>query len=142
MLDKVQDKVTQIVEAEEDLVNLEGNFEKQHSSYLATESNRLNNSMLYLTSLQMIGLPFVMFGGLFGMNVTVPFQGFLDDPAELFNPNNYYLEAVSDQIYTKIFSFNWWMESLIPLIPFFSVCLIALNISVLLYYHFKKERWL
>jgi|TARA_B110000285_G_C14908656_1_gene506794 hypothetical protein len=98
--------------------------------------------MLYLTSLQMIGLPFVMFGGLFGMNVTVPFQGFLDDPAELFNPNNYYLEAVSDQIYTKIFSFNWWMESLIPLVPFFSVCLIALNISVLLFYHFKKEKWL
>lgn len=52
--------------------------------------------MLYLTSMQMIGLPFVMFGGLFGMNVTVPFQGFLDDPAELFNKDNFYFEAMDD----------------------------------------------
>ena len=86
----------------------------------------------------MIGLPFVMFGGLFGMNVTVPFQGFLDDPAELFNPNNFYMEAVSDKIMTKVFSFNWWMESLIPLLPFFSVCLIASNLSLIFYYYSKK----
>ena len=94
--------------------------------------------MLYLTSMQMIGLPFVMFGGLFGMNVTVPFQGFLDDPAELFNKDNFYFEAMDDQIIMKVFSFNWWMESLIPLLPFFAVCLFASNISLLFYFKFRQ----
>jgi hypothetical protein len=46
-----------------------------------------------------------MIGGIFGMNITIPWQGFLDDPSELFNPENLYKEAVDAGINTKVFSY-------------------------------------
>jgi hypothetical protein len=39
-----------------------------------------------------------MFGGLFGMNIYIPWQGFIDDPSELFNEDNLYKEAADDGI--------------------------------------------
>ena len=54
--------------------------------------------MLKMLCYNVVPLPFVMIGGVFGMNVTVPWQNFIDDPAELFNPENLYKEAADQGV--------------------------------------------
>lgn len=83
-----------------------------------------------------------MIGGVFGMNITIPWQNFIDDPSELFNPDNLYKEAIDAGIYTKIFSYSWFLETSIPLLPFACVMLLATNLSCVLYYFLTKYKLL
>lgn len=89
--------------------------------------------MTYLTSMQLVCLPLVIAGGLFGMNVTVPFQEFLLDENE--QPDH--LKDGFFEIYSD-FSWDWWMNSLLPLLPFFCIVALAGTISVLLFVYFRR----
>ena len=94
---------------------------------------KANLNMTYLTSLQLVCLPLVIVGGLFGMNVKVPFQEFLRDEGE-------FVKGVSEK-YTD-FSYEWWLNSLVPLLPFYCIVILASTCSVLFYFFFKKQQWL
>lgn len=92
--------------------------------------------MTYLTSMQLVCLPLVIVGGLFGMNVKVPFQEFLEDENNEGFPERDHLKDGFYELYED-FTWEWWLNSLLPLLPFFSIVVFASTVSTLFYVYFK-----
>jgi Mg2+ and Co2+ transporter CorA len=74
-----------------------------------------------------------MVGGLFGMNVKVPFQDFLRDEDEM---------QFTMGMRPADFTWDWWMNSILPLIPFFSIVTLASTMSLLFYLYSKDKQWI
>jgi len=98
LMRRVENVLQVLADSYEDLCISETNFFKQRESFKAVNHHVLELSMLKMLCYNVVPLPFVMIGGVFGMNVTVPWQNFIDDPAELFNPENLYKEAADQGV--------------------------------------------